>query len=180
MTRSSAPDNRDKDGANDVLGATRRRTRRSSLASVSDCLRRPKGRLAQLVAQTDRLATINRAFRAYLPPHLHDHAKIVSLSAQHWVIQTHSSAWATRLRYVLPQLQQQLSEHFGYTIPVLKLRVQPAPQEPAPVPQRRMQMTEKSAALLAGTAQGIADQRLGAALRRLAENASSRAQPAKV
>lgn len=149
--------------------------RSSQMRSLGECLRRPKGRLAQLVAQTDRLAHINRVFHAYLPPHLHDHAKIVSTSAQHWLIQTDSSAWASRLRYLLPQLQQQLAEQFGASVPALKLRVQPPSGKPLAAdgaPQRRMHMTAQSAALLAGAAEDISDQRLGAALLRLAGNAA--------
>lgn len=147
--------------------------RTSAMTPVGDCLRRPKGRLARLIAQNDRLAHINRVLRAYLPHHLQEHARIVSLGQQHWLLQTDSSAWASRLRYSLPQLQQQLTEHFG-DIPPLKLRVQPAPTDDDDPPQRRMRLTQNSADVLTSAAAGVSDQRLGAALIRLAANAARR------
>lgn len=150
------------------------RRRTSSMTSVQDCLRRPKGRLAQLVAQTDRLARVNRAFRAYLPPHLHDHARLSQLSSQNWVVQTESAVWATRLRYALPSLRQQLSEHLGYEVPNLVVKVKPAGNGQNNAPPRRMKLTEESANFLEGAAEGVSDQRLGAALMRLAQHAKQR------
>lgn len=163
-------------GKNAAPAATARgqRSSSSSMSPIGNHLRRPKGRLAQLIAQTDRLSHINKVFLAYLPNHLHGHAKITSTSADYWLVQTDSSAWASRLRYLLPQLQQQLSEQFGNSVPPLKLRVQPPAGDidSASAAQRRMEMTEKSAALLTGAAQDVSDQKLGAALRRLAGNAA--------
>jgi hypothetical protein len=138
------------------------------IPSISEHLRRPqKGRLAKLLAQTDRLQHINHVFRAYLPPHLHEHATITTLSAKNWVVQTDSSAWATRLRYVLPSLQQQLSDHLKTEVPPLTIRIKPAEVVAVEAEPRRMVITQETASLLEGAARDLNDSRLGSALLRL-------------
>lgn len=149
-------------------GAQRSRTR---MASAAECLRRPKGRLSGVIAHSDRLIRLNRLLRAYLPPHLREHARIVVITPEVWIIQTESSAWATRLRYLLPALQQQLSAELKQPVPEFKLRIEP-PREPPPAePPRRLTLTEQNARVLEGAAQNLSDERLGAALRRLARHA---------
>ena len=149
---------------------------KGAMLPVQERLRQSKGHLAQLVAQSDRLARINRAFLAYLPPHLHSHVRLATLSADTWVIHAESAAWATRLRYILPSLQQQLSEHLGYQVPKLTMRIQPLGNADSKIPTRRVQVTEKSADVLEGAAEGVDDEQLGAALMRLAQHARQRAQ----
>ncbi len=144
------------------------------MASAAECLRRPKGRLAAVIAHSDRLIRINRLMQAYLPPHLRDHARIVAITPQVWIVQTESSAWATRLRYVLPTLRQQLSDELRQPVPGLKLRIEPAREAPSAAPPRRLTLTEKNAEVLAGAARDVSDERLGAALLRLAQHAGQR------
>ena len=145
-------------------------TMTQQMALVRDHLRSPKGRLAKLLAQTDKLQHVNRVFHAYLPSHLHEHAMITTMSAKAWIVQTDSSAWATRLRYVLPNLQQQLSDHLKKQIPPLTVRIKPGNTVEAMVEPRRMALTQETAKLLEGTAQDLSDQRLGSALLRLSRH----------
>ena len=140
---------------------------------VRDHLRSPKGRLAKLLAHTDKLQHVNRVFLAYLPNHLHEHAMITNMSTKAWVVQTDSSAWATRLRYVLPNLQQQLSDHLKKQIPPLTVRIKPGNTVEVVVEPRRMELTKETAKLLEGTAQDLDDQRLGSALLRLSRHVAS-------
>lgn len=153
-----------------------RTANRSHLRSAADYLHRHKGRVAGLVAHSDQLVRVNRLLRAYLPPHLQDHARIVVLSAQVWIIQTESSAWAARLRYLLPTLKQQLGAELKQPVPALKLRIEPLREPHATTPPRRLTLTRENAQLLEGAAAGVKDERLGAALRRLAQHAASRCE----
>ena len=146
----------------------------ASLVRIDRHLRRQKGRLAYLIAESDRLARVNRVFNAYLPPHLHDHAQLMAISDDAWIVQTDSSAWATRLRYVLPSLRHQLCQHLKAEVPPLKLRICPGTVTEQP-PPRRLSMTSSSASVIQGAAETVNDERLGAALRRLAEHAQKRA-----
>lgn len=129
------------------------------------------GTLKHLVQQTDKLVRLNRIMRAYLPPHLQDHARLTAVEEGAWYIQTESSAWATRLRYALPGLQQQLSHHFKRQIPTLKLKVKPALPKTQAVPARRLELTQGSAKHITSIADSVGDERLGAALQRLAAHA---------
>lgn len=140
------------------------------IPSVSEHLRRPKGPLAKLLAQTDKLQHINRIFKAYLPPHLHGHAMIATMSAKQWVVQTDSSAWATRLRYVLPSLREQLADHLKKEVPPLSVRIIPYGTVQRIEEPRRISLTEENAQLLEGTARDLNDQRLGSALLRLSRH----------
>lgn len=140
------------------------------LRSVRDRLRQPKGRLASLVKQTDQVAHINKIFKAYLPPHMHDYVRLAALSTESWVVQADSASWATRLRYALPTLRQQISDHLGRDIPPLNIRIEPL-AKPKAEPVRRLQLTENNAAVIEGAAQSVTDERLGAALMRLASHA---------
>jgi hypothetical protein len=128
------------------------------------------GVLKHLMRQTDKLVRLNRIMRAYLPPHLQEHARLVAVDEQAWIIRADSSAWATRLRYALPGLRQQLSLHLKQDMPPLKLKVQPPDKTKVPEP-RRLTLTEQSADLIEGAAGSVNDERLGAALMRLAAHA---------
>ena len=164
------------DSAEQTEAGSRRGGRRSGMRTAADCLRGPRGRLATLMAQSDRLIRINRLFQALLPPHLQPHARLTSLTPQHWLVETDSAAWATRLRYVLPGLQSQLGAELRQTVPPLKLQIRPAAPEP-PVPIRRPRLTRTGAEALEGAARDVSDERLGEALRRLARRASGGTDP---
>ena len=136
---------------------------------VSSHISKP-GVLMYLVQQNDKLVRLNRIMRAYLPPHLQDHARLISIDEQGWLIKADSSAWATRLRYALPSLRQQLSHHLKRDIPPLKLKVQPA-NDVKSIEPRRLTLTQQSASHIEGAADSVNDERLGAALMRLAAHA---------
>lgn len=144
------------------------------LTAIGECLRRPRqGRLADLLAQAQQLNRLNQMLRAYLPPPLHEHASLVRLDPDAWVVQTDSPAWAVRLRYQLPQLRQPLSDRLGIAVPPPQIRIVPeaAPYTPPP---RRMIITEQAAQTLEAAAREFSDPHLSAAVLRLAEHARQR------
>ncbi len=143
----------------------------NTLLAVGEYLQHPQGRCSQLAAKTHNLSRLNQIFRAYLPPHLHDHATLARLDSDGWVVQTDSSAWATRLRYLLPSLQKPLAEHLGTQIPAPRIRIAPpAVPAPTPPPPRRMVMTDEAVSVLEGAARNLPDRRLGEAMLRLARH----------
>ncbi len=138
-----------------------------SIRTVGEILRRPRGKLGQLMARADQLIQLSRIFYAYLPSPLRDHAVLIRLDPESWEVRTDSAAWATRLRYVLPSIRQALGQQLDMTLPKPRIRVAPA----AILPQsshRRLTLTRRSAALLEAAAGTLTDPKLGAALRRLA------------
>ncbi|MDG4550578.1 MAG: DciA family protein [Candidatus Contendobacter sp.] len=137
------------------------------IPTVGEILRRPRGKLGQLMAQADRLIQLSRIFYAYLPPYLRDHAVLIRLDPESWEVRADSAAWATRLRYVLPSIRQALGQQLDMTLPKPRIRVAPVAVPPQSQ-RRRLTLTRRNAALLEATARGLTDPRLGAALRRLA------------
>lgn len=137
-------------------------------------LQHSSGRFAELLSQIQRLHRLNQLLRAFLPPHLQDHVTLARLDSDAWVVQTDSSAWQTRLRYLLPSLQQPLSEKLGFAVPPPQIRIVPPEAPPKPPPVRRMTMTEKTVQTLEEEARRFSDPRLSAAVRRLAEHGRQR------
>jgi hypothetical protein len=119
------------------------------------------------MAQAGQLNRLSRIFRAYLPPHLHDHAVLVRLDAEGWEVQTDSASWATRLRYALPTIRQGLGQQLGIALPKPRVRVVPA-EAPVQTQRPRLTLTRRNAEVLETAARTLTDPRLGAALRRLA------------
>ncbi len=144
---------------------------------VGNFLHKPKGRLATVMEQGQRMAHINRLINMLLPSHLQNQVRLQSISPQGWILQTHSSAWATRLRYVLPGLRQQLEAELKQPVPELKLRVTPPSDSDNKSSLRRPTLSRSSADLLKSTAHNIQNEQLGAALMRLAQRCNSNDAP---
>ena len=158
-----------KDNSFPLDGRRRARNKQSSAQHVSTHMRQ-RGVLMHLVQQTDKLVRLHRIMRAFLPPHLQDHARLSAADEDGWIIATESSAWATRLRYELPVLRQQLAAHLKRDLPPFKLKVEPVSEMPSKEP-RRLKLTQNSASVIEGAADSVNDERLGAALMRLAAHA---------
>lgn len=142
------------------------------LAPVGECLARSAGPLATLLAHTRRLVELNRIFLAYLPPAFREHATLARMDAEAWIVQTDSAAWATRLRYGLPSIRQQLGRQVGIPLPPPRIRIAPPEVPPPPPPSpRRMVVSESTVATLESAARNLEDPRLGAAMMRLARHA---------
>ncbi|MBK8752207.1 MAG: DUF721 domain-containing protein [Candidatus Competibacteraceae bacterium] len=142
-----------------------------SIPAIGQRLRQSSGVLGRLVAKAKEMNRLSHIFRAYLPPHLHDHVVLIQLDQEAWEVRTDSASWATRLRYALPNIGPLLSEHLGVTLPKPRIHVVPATAPPSPPQRSRLTLTQRNAELLEATARNLSDVRLGAALRRLAANA---------
>lgn len=144
----------------------RARAVRGSISTVGEALSRQRGTLGELMAQADRLVRLSRIFRAYLPPHLHDHAVLIQMDEDRWIAHTDSSSWATRLRYALHNIRETLSQQLGFPLPKPHIRVVPAASPPPSRPP--LTLTKRNAKLLEVAARNLSDERLSAALQRLA------------
>lgn len=147
-----------------------------SIASVGEALRRQPGTLGELMARADRLVRLGRIFRAYLPPHLHDHAVLIQLDQEGWIVHTDSSSWATRLRYTLHSIRQALGQQLGIPLPKPRIQVVPAAL-PSPSRRPRLTLTARNAGLLEAAARNLSDARLSAALQRLAAHVGPAREP---
>jgi len=145
------------------------------LTGVGNTMQRSGSPLNKLVNKTLHLAKLNQVFIALLPTYLQNHATLARLDEKGWVVQTDSSAWATRLRFALPELCEPLEQLLGFELPRPWIRIAPpAIPEPSPPPPRRVQVSSKTVDVLENAAQQFSDPRLGAAMSRLAEHARQR------
>ncbi|HRD65513.1 MAG TPA: DciA family protein [Candidatus Competibacter sp.] len=147
----------------------RKRPRQNPIAPVGQILCRQQGVLGELMVQANRLIRLSQIFHAYLPPHLCDHAVLIRLDQDSWIVHADSASWATRLRYALHNIRDVLGQQLGFALP--KPRVRVVPVEPPPSPRRpRLTLTARNAKLLEATARNLSDERLSTALRQLAKH----------
>lgn len=140
-----------------------------------------RGHLARVMTQTRQLAELSKIFLAYLPPNFHAHAILAKMDSEGWVVQTDSSTWATRLRYSLPNIRQQLGKQLGIQLPPPKVRIVPHDLDlPTLPPPRRISVTNEMVDTLESAARDLSDPRLGAAMMRLADHARRRQAEAHI
>ena len=156
-------------GAN-LKDTTSHRARKSTLLTVGEHLQQPRTHLARLLAHVEELIDINRIMLAYLPTHLRDHVSLVNVDQDGWTLQTDSPAWATRLRYCIPTLQRQLSDHMGIPVPPLRIRIVPPALEARASPPRRLRLSTQAANVLEKAAGNLSDRQLSEALLRLTKH----------
>ena len=123
--------------------------------------------IQQRAAGIDRLA---HQVRACIPSSLRPHCTGVSLQGDCLVIFTDSPAWSARLRYLAPELLQELGQP-GNSLRNVRIRVLPpaAVETPAAAP-RKAHMSQAGAETLERTARSIGDAPLSAAFLRLSRH----------
>lgn len=142
------------------------------IASVATKLRHAQGELGALMAGVAALEEKRRIFNAYLRQDLREHALLLRLDADAWVVQTEAAVWAMRLRYALFDIREALSAHCGFALPKPQIRVVPNTEVPAaPAPKRCL--TPQTGRALQELARNEADAQLQAALLRLAGRSAS-------
>lgn len=143
------------------------------IPTVGESLRAGPGVLGEMVARARRLKQLSQIFYAYLPLPLREHVVLVRLDAEAWEVQTDTALWATRLRYLLPSIQQPLGQQLELNLPKPQIRVEPSI---APAVRRlrpRPSLSQRSAEQIESLARTVNDPDLSAALRRLAAHGRS-------
>lgn len=119
--------------------------------------------------QSDRLTDI---LHEVIPFSMHEHCRVGILKEKVLVIIAQSPAWATRLRYLTPQIIQHLkkSKHFG--ISKIQVKIRPQHQERSQPTRKANVLSKENADLLRKTANGIQDTELAQAFIRLSKMGS--------
>ena len=123
---------------------------------------------SRLVSRSQRLRRLTAELWEQLPPDLHGHCVVVGCDDEILSVLTDNSAWATRLRFMEPQL----IAHFRNATPActrLKIVVRPAIEDPHTT-RARTERAPLSASVKRGLdalADEIDDESLRAALKRL-------------
>lgn len=132
------------------------------------------GTPARLLEQVHRLQSLNALLRACLDTEAAPHIQVADLSADRLVVHADSAAWATRLRYLAPQLLRCLHKTPQLTnVRHLDIRVIPHGQPTTSVAHPAV-LSADSASILESAAAGISDPPLRTALKRLARRGRSK------
>lgn len=132
------------------------------------------GTTAPLLEHVQLLQSLTSRLHNCLTHEAANHVQVADLNGERLVIQVDSTAWATRLRYLGPQLLRCLRKD---TIlpPLLQLDIRVVPlAQPAPTRIQPMTLSADSASLLEATADGIRHTALRTALKRLARRGNRR------
>jgi len=124
--------------------------------------------LKQLTAQAERLEALDRLFGRDLPAQLRAHVRLAAVRDGCLVVHADSAAWATQLRYRTPEIIASLPPEPEFAgVRSLRVRNRAPAAEATPMPARA-RMSLDAAAAIEAQAQHTDDERLRAALRRLA------------
>jgi hypothetical protein len=135
----------------------------------------PDGALAQLLADGRRQQQLLAQVRQRLPGELADAVASAGIADGALHLGVTSGAWASRLRFLAPQLRRQLGDRLGQPLNEVCVHVlacvTPPPAAAAPTVQP---LSSASRAHLQAVADATADPRLAGALRALADAGPSR------
>ena len=126
------------------------------------------GALRQLTAQAERHQQLESSIAACLSPELRSHLRLGAIRDGCLVLIADSPAWATRARYFTPELLAKLPPDAEFedvrSIRVRLRRATPA----AEYPSKRNHLSERARAAIESQAAATGDDRLSAALTRIA------------
>lgn len=132
------------------------------------------GTTARLLEHARQLQSLDTQLAACLDPEAAAHTRVANLNNGRLVIHTDSAAWATRLRYLVPQLLRCLHKAPSLThLQGIDIRVSPLAQPASPVTRPAI-LSADNAALLDSTADTLSDPGLRSALKRLARRARNK------
>lgn len=125
---------------------------------------------SNLVKHARELNSLNLQLQRHLPASLGKHCQLANYRSNTMIIQSESAAWASKLRYLLPQLRRELSQYPVFSgLKDIHIRVAATVTESRekPSPPR---LSNQSALLLEQAAASISDPDLGKALAQLARH----------
>ena len=115
-------------------------------------------------------AALEQRLLARLPAPLRAHCRLGRVRDNTLIIIVDSAAWATRLRFLTPQLVKQFSRDDSVTVNKLEVRIQPQNEPVSNPPPGRSpaRLSAENAALITSLARSVDDEKLSRALQRLA------------
>ena len=134
---------------------------------------RNSAHLQKLIQTSHDQQQIYLKIKELLEPQLAAHCISTHYSGQSLKLFTDSSVWASRFRFQSKSLLKKLYENH---IPVHKLDVKVIPESRPPEPRKHpaRRISEQAAQSLIDTADAINDEKLEAALRKLADSAAKK------
>ena len=145
--------------------------RKNNTKSVQDLISRARN-LRHLASESRQLDSLNRLFLSRLPSMLSNFCQVLSYHNGKLVIETQSNAAASQLRFITPNLVQQLKKTKEFAaLQNLEFKVAPTkvarkPQAPIPKP---FHVSSHNRQLLEQTADSVTSVELADSLRKLAK-----------
>lgn len=132
----------------------------------------PASVLAFIQNKVQELIKLNQIWQATIPNELNAHTRVANFREGYLIIECDSAAWATRLRYLLPEIKQKLRNIVDLDHLVqIEWSVQPAfHEQPTQLKPPSLTLSNTNAELLKNAADTISIKSLQEALLRLAEH----------
>ncbi len=92
---------------------------------LKSLLSREGSALADLTRQAQEFGRLTESLRASLPADLRPHILGVTRTARRAVILTDSAAWASRLRFLRPELEEALAKLLQAPVDSVQIKVRP-------------------------------------------------------
>jgi len=132
--------------------------------------------LDNLIRRSKQLRGLSSLVSELLGPDLAAHCQLANIEGNTLILLVASTAWATRVRYQIPQLLQNFTrcEQLSH---LTDIKVRISAQATAPVeepPKRRASMSKEAAFCLRHCAESISDNRLSTALQHLAKRGAGK------
>lgn len=133
--------------------------------------------LRGLFAQAERLSQLQALLESQLQPAAREHCHVAAWQAGCLLLIITDGQWATRLRYQQRRLQRQLLAFEAFAgLERIQFKVQPSAVAPRP-PGRQLTISVAAAEDIRASAEHIKDDKLRAALQRLASHATAAGEP---
>ncbi|MFW0078883.1 MAG: DciA family protein [Coxiella endosymbiont of Haemaphysalis qinghaiensis] len=94
----------------------------SSPKSIAQCFQTSSLKL--IVQKSHKILAVEKFLNQIMPPEIPPHCQIMNLTQRTLILQLESSAWATRVRYLVPHLLKQFAQQ-NLGIQRIKCRVRP-------------------------------------------------------
>lgn len=143
---------------------------------MNKLLKRPSRQLAGLLDTIDDLKVLSGVVMEHLDSAYADHYRLANYRQGELVLTTHSTAWATRMRYLIPELLKKLQEEPVFeALKSISCRVDLVMDAKAwalleePSPTVRLRLTSQTRSLLKRVAESLHSSELKKAFLRLAK-----------
>ncbi len=138
------------------------------MRSINRCLNKQLAELCQRAVQLESLST---KLTQLLPNELANECKVGSFNKGCLLLTTTNAAWASQLRYLIPELRDKLRKEAGlYQLSSIKIAVdEPVFQYEKPVKSNNISLSEKAKATIISESEHCSYQPLQQALLELAK-----------
>ncbi len=130
--------------------------------------------LSRLTQFFSQLAELSALTQSCLPTPLQGHCKAVNVRGKTLILQTESSAWASRLRFYIPAMLSTLTHHRCNYIKEIHMRIKPVSAQSLANKRHKMNISSQSAILIASLAETTPYNQLRQSLLRLASRESKK------